>query len=87
MANFKQIVFQECSLLSADFYESTLQKVYFDNCQLDRAQFTGVKLAGIDLSSCEFTSLGVSIEDLRGCIISRGQASVFVSLFGLILKE
>ncbi|WP_449591360.1 pentapeptide repeat-containing protein [Paenibacillus roseipurpureus] len=73
--------------MKSDFYEATLQKVYYDECQLDQSQFTGAKLEGIDLSTCEFTSLGVSIEDLRGCIISRAQASVFVSLFGITLKE
>lgn len=86
-ANFKQALFEESSLRSADFYSATLQKVYMQRCNLDAVQLSAVKLEGMDLSNCDFTVLGVGIEDIKGCTISKEQASVFANLFGLIVKE
>jgi len=45
-----------------------------------------VKLKGVDLSTCEFDSLIVNLEDLEGCKIAPNQASVFVGLLGLIIQ-
>ena len=56
-------------------------------CNLDAVQLSATKLEGMDLSNCEFTVLGVGIEDIKGCTISKEQASVFANLFGLIVKE
>ncbi|CAG7648571.1 pentapeptide repeat-containing protein [Paenibacillus allorhizosphaerae] len=86
-SNAKQALFQECSLCSADFYNAAFQKVYFSRSNMDRAQMTGVKLEGIDLSDCEFDALGAGLADLQGCVISREQASVFAKQFGLAIKE
>ena len=86
-ANFKQVLFEESSLRSADFYSSTFLKVYMQQCNLDAVQLSATKLDGMDLSNCEFTVLGVGIEDIKGCTISKEQASVFANLFGLIVKE
>ncbi|WP_260982253.1 hypothetical protein [Paenibacillus sp. 32O-W] len=54
---------------------------------MDQAQLSGTRLNGIDLSDCQFNGLGVGVEDLQGCIITREQAYLFASLFGLIVKE
>ncbi len=54
---------------------------------MDQAQLSGTKLDGIDLSDCEFDGLGVTLEDLKGCTISREQAYIFAKMFGLIVKE
>lgn len=59
----------------------------FAECQIDKAQFSGTKLAGIDLSRTDFHNLGVTLEDLQGCIISPAQAISFTRIFGLVVKE
>lgn len=85
-ANFKQVEFEDCSLVSADYYQSSLNKTSFIRCKIDQAILSGVKLKGIDLSDCDFDELMVEIDDLRGCIISAGQASTFAGLLGLVIK-
>lgn len=85
--NCKQVKFDNSSLAKADFYESTLRDVYFSHSNLDQMQLSGTKLTGIDLSSCEFSQLGVNIEDVKGCIVSPQQAVGFSKLFGLIVND
>ncbi|GGG11186.1 quinolone resistance protein [Paenibacillus albidus] len=85
-ANLKQVAFEHCSLLSADYYQSVLHSLAFSGCKLDQATFSGSRLKGIDLSDCDFTGLHVEIEDLNGCIISAQQAASFAGLLGLVIK-
>lgn len=83
----KQVKFVSSSFAKADFFKMTISNLLFDETKLDQAQFSQTKLNGIDLSNCEFDSLGASLEDLQGCIISPEQASVFAGLFGLVVKR
>jgi uncharacterized protein YjbI with pentapeptide repeats len=46
--------FRKTSLTDADVYSATLNEVRFNCCNLDRIQLSGTKLAGIDLSTCQF---------------------------------
>lgn len=85
--NTKQVIVQDSTLCKADFYHSKLNKIELYRSNIDQAQFSGTELNGIDLSDCEFNGLGVEVENLKGCIISREQAYVFVNLFGLIVNE
>lgn len=64
-----------------------ISSIIFEETNLDQTQFSQTKLGGIDLSSCDFESLGASLEDLQGCIISPMQAAVFASLFGLVVNR
>lgn len=86
-ANCKQVKFEHSSLCNADFYRSELTKVELCESNLDQAQMSGTKLAGIDLSTCRFNGLGATLEDLQGCMISPEQAVVLSRTFGLIIKE
>ncbi|MBD2869358.1 pentapeptide repeat-containing protein [Paenibacillus arenilitoris] len=85
-ANAKAVVFDNCSLAKADMSNMTLSQFFLKQSNIDGAQFSQTKLAGIDLSSCEFNGIGATLEDLRRSIISPGQASVFAANFGLIVK-
>ncbi|WP_338042494.1 pentapeptide repeat-containing protein [Paenibacillus ginsengarvi] len=85
-ASFKHAAFGDCSLLGAHFFHSVLQHTFFTSCRIDKANMTGTKLEGIDLSDCEFDGLLVDIEDLRGCIVSPQHVSSFAALLGLIVK-
>lgn len=66
---------------------STLLNVEFSDSNLEKMQLSGSKLAGIDLSSCEFNQIGVTKEDVKGCIVSTQQAIAFARVFGLIVNE
>jgi uncharacterized protein YjbI with pentapeptide repeats len=85
-ANFKGASFERSSLVSADYYQSTLNGLYFTECNLDQATLAGCKLRDIDLSDCEFAGLMVDLKDLDGCIISADQAASFAGLLGLVIK-
>lgn len=86
-ANIKQVIIQDSFLSKADFSYCKLQKFEFSRCTIDQVQFSGTELNGIDLSDCSFSGLGVFVENLKGCIISREQAYIFANLFGLIINE
>ena len=85
--SFKQVVISGSSLNHSDFYRVELAKTEFDEVKLDKAQFSGTRLAGIDLSTCDFHNLGVTVEDLKGCIIAPAQAILFSRIFGLVVKD
>ncbi|WP_227011657.1 pentapeptide repeat-containing protein [Paenibacillus lutimineralis] len=86
-SNMKQVIIQDSFLRKADFGYSKWLKVEFYQADIDQAQLSDIDLNGIDLSDCAFNGLGVNVENLRGCIITREQAYVFANLFGLIIKE
>lgn len=86
-ADMKQVSYQETSLEKSDFYHAKFNKVGFDNCKIDQSQFSGASLKGIDLSTADFHNLGVTLEDLQGCIISPSQAILFTKIFGLVVKD
>ncbi|MCR8843956.1 pentapeptide repeat-containing protein [Paenibacillus sp. SC116] len=86
-ANIKHTEFIESSFVKSDFYHSVLSDIYFKETNIDQAQFSSTKLAGIDISGCHFFNLGVTLEDLKGCMISPAQAITLSKIFGLIIKE
>jgi len=87
LSNSKAVVFAASSLLGSDFCFCTFNKVELHGVELDQAQFTATKLKGVDLSDSQFGSLGVDVDQIKGCIISREQAYVFAGLLGLIVNK
>jgi Uncharacterized low-complexity proteins len=85
--NCKKAKFQNTSFAEADLYSATLTDVSFARCNLDKVQFSGTKLAGIDLSTCQFYQLALTSDDLRGCIIAPEQAIALANIFGVVIKE
>ena len=79
--------FHNTSFSEADIYAATFADVKFISCNLDRVQLTGTKLAGIDLSTCQFYQLALTLNDLRGCIIAPAQALTLATIFGVVIKE
>lgn len=86
-SNFKGVSFEKCSLAKADMSNMTLANLYFTETKLDQAQLSQTKLRGIDLSDCQFDGLGVTLEDVRGCIISPAQAVVFAVKLGFVVNN
>ncbi|MBP2649961.1 MAG: Pentapeptide repeat (8 copies) [Firmicutes bacterium] len=83
----KKVEFKNTSFAEADMYTATLNDVSFTHCNLDKAQLSGTKLAGIDLSTCEFYQLALTPEELRGMIIAPEQAIALAGIFGVVIKE
>lgn len=86
-AHCKQVHFNHSAYTEADFYAAVLQDVCFTKCNIDKAQLSGIALKGIDLSTCQFNQLGVTVEDLRGCIIAPEQAMALANVFGVVIKR
>ncbi|GGG61895.1 pentapeptide repeat-containing protein [Paenibacillus radicis (ex Gao et al. 2016)] len=87
MINAKRINLQGGTFAYGDFFNSNLTEFYLTETKLDQAQFSQTKLAGIDLSSCEFDNLGATLPELRGCIISPLQAAAFAGQLGMVVKR
>lgn len=85
--NCKKGYFHNTSFAEADFYSTTFKDVTFECCNLDKVQFSGTKLAGIDISTCQFYQLALTPDDLRGCIIAPEQAIALANIFGVVIKE
>ncbi|WP_094602980.1 hypothetical protein SPSIL_040840 [Sporomusa silvacetica DSM 10669] len=85
--NCKKVNFHNSSFAEADLYSATLTDVNFAHCNLDKVQFSGTKLAGIDLSTCQFYQLGLTPDNLRGCIIAPEQAIALANIFGVVIKK
>jgi uncharacterized protein YjbI with pentapeptide repeats len=60
--------------------------VAFKECDLNEANFEQTPLKGIDLSTCTFERINVSIKDIAGCEVTEDQALGFARLLGLIIK-
>jgi len=78
--------FHNTSFTEADIYSAALTDVGFSCCNLDRVQFTGTKLAGIDLSTCHFFQLALTLNELRGCIVAPAQVVTLATIFGVVIK-
>lgn len=65
------------------------QRISFDGCDLTKAEFFRTPLAGIDVSTCEFSGVTVSSDfhELRGCIVSPQQAVELSGLLGVTVRE
>jgi len=85
--NCKQSYFRNTSFAEADLYSATLVDVAFARCNLDKVQFSGTKLSGIDISTCQFYQLALTADDLRGCTIAPAQAIALANIFGVVIKE
>lgn len=84
---FENVLFEESILENADFFDCTFKKLGFDTCHINDVNFRETSLKGIDISSSEFETIGVSMEHLKGCIVSRHQAAYFAGLLGIQIKD
>lgn len=85
--NAKDVKFEKCSMAKADMSNLTISKFYLKESNIDQVQLSQTKLGGIDISTCEFNGLGVTIEDLRRCIISPAQAVTLATTFGMVVND
>ena len=79
---------EKSSLVDSYFQDVTIKKsLKFIQCELDKTDFLGTSLVGVDISSSYFETLNVTTDQVRGCIISPQQAITFVSLLGVKIND
>ncbi len=84
---FKSVLFAQCKLLEADFLECQLKQSFFERNDMDRTKFIQTSLRGIDLSTSEFDTLQISMEDVKGAVVNQTQALGFLDLLDLTIKD
>lgn len=78
--------FNHCDLSNMMLFASRQKDLSLNSCKLNRSEINATSLAGVDLSDCEMESLITQGENLRGAIISAGQAPFLIPLFGIRVK-
>ena len=86
-AGMKEVEFNGCSIVDAEFYECTFKVVRFIKCKMDNSNFTETNLAGIDLSNSTYDRIEVTLPKIAGCIVSKDQAIGFARVLGLSVNE
>lgn len=84
-ATMKRVVFEDTALIESDFFEVKWQKLQFDRCLLDGANFMNTDLRNLDFSTSTFEKIALSFDLLKGCIISPQQSLVLVTALGVIV--
>lgn len=69
------------------FHGTKLKQTFFQECKLDRADFTNVLLKGIDFTTSSFSQIQVSMDQLEGCKVNVLQAIGLSKLLGIVIQE
>ncbi len=64
----------------------TLNDVLFDYCELHDSDFTETSFKGIDLSTCEFDTIQIDANALKGLTIRFDQAASLLPPLGVTIK-
>lgn len=83
----KNVVITDSIFENSSFQYCKLNKVSFRRCDFKLSQMSGTSLNGMDIGDCEFEGVNLSIDDIKGAIVSPMQAVDFSKLIGLIIKE
>lgn len=84
-SNMKHVLFHHCVLLQSECSSMALQQTHFDACELEGANFTGTSLQNVDISSCRFEQIHVSLDKLKGCKIAPEHAMAFARALGAVI--
>lgn len=91
--NFSESALETCEFIDTNLQESYFQSVKvkkgmtFIRCELNEADFLDTPLNQVDFSKSSFESLRVSMDQMKGCIISPLQASVLIRLIGVKISD
>ncbi|MEU7147319.1 pentapeptide repeat-containing protein [Streptomyces sp. NPDC045456] len=72
-AKLRDVAFEGCVLVEADFAGAELGRVSFDDCTLTRADFSGVRMRDVDLRGVARLDIARGIDRLAGAVISSAQ--------------
>jgi uncharacterized protein YjbI with pentapeptide repeats len=67
-SRLRRVVFRNCDLSGADFYNVTFEHVTFDNCDLQRARFDGAIVKCLALTNCNLAAI-VGVSGLKGALL------------------
>ena len=85
-ATIEDTVFDKSDLTKRFFDNFNFKNVYFEYRKLIETSFFKTKLKDIDVSSCEFSGITTSIEDVKGLIVNNFQAIELSKLLGIVIK-
>ena len=85
-ATIEDTIFDKSDLTKSFFDNCNFKNVYFENSKLIETSFFKTKLKDIDVSSCEFSGITTSIEDVKGLIVNNFQAIELSKLLGIVIK-
>jgi uncharacterized protein YjbI with pentapeptide repeats len=68
-SGLRNVVFRDCDLTGADFYQATFDHVSFEGCRLRMARFHGVTIKCLRINGCDLSGL-VGALDLKGAQIA-----------------
>lgn len=86
MASMKNILFKSTTLRNSNFQENKMKNILLKEADLTQAQFFKTSLKGIDFSDSIIEGIAVSLEDVKGAIISQFQAFDLLYLLGVKIK-
>ena len=86
-AKIKYVTMQACNLQEADWNQIKPQSWTLTHCNLQRASFFHTCLGGMDLRTCDIRGIRIAVEDLKGAVISTGQAIDLVAYLGVEVKD
>jgi len=82
---------RRCEIRSSQLREAGLVRVTLEATKLTevvlrQADLAETRLAGVDLSACDIEGILLRIEDLRGAIVTAGQAMELARLLEVVIK-
>jgi uncharacterized protein YjbI with pentapeptide repeats len=78
----RNVVFRNCDLTGADFYQATFEHVSFEECRLRSARFHAATIKCLRIANCDLTGLAGAL-DLKGAVVAVSDlASLAPSLAG-----
>jgi uncharacterized protein YjbI with pentapeptide repeats len=86
MAALQDCVFENCNLTQADFYAADLTGAIFRRADLSRADIVQTNLTGADIRDCRIDGMRGTPAAMEGLTISPDQATLLITLFGVIVK-
>lgn len=83
----KETLFNQCDLSQAIFQDTTMNKTKYEECRMIQTSFLHAPLKNIDLSTCLIEAIEATPQDVSGAIIDEMQASTFIHLLNIKIKE
>ncbi|MFD1361268.1 pentapeptide repeat-containing protein [Lentibacillus salinarum] len=83
----RDVQFDNCLLKGANFINASQDNLQLGTSDIEDVQFTGTSLKSVDLSRCRFTHIHADEQELRGAVIAPEQASGFIEVFGVRVKD
>lgn len=87
-AAFRQTRFERCGLSDVNFNGADLSGAVFSECDLTNATFKGAKLVGTDFRTSRIEASQITLEELKGALISPMQAlALLASRTGAVVED